>query len=81
MLSSIVSILRIRLEGNFSGTKSATKTFSKGRDEPQETRYAPLDVETENLDSVVVLPLHSLLPSIELLALVDVFPVGVTTPA
>ena len=42
--------------------------------------YVPLYVETEDLDTVVVLPFHCLLPGIEFLPFVDILPTGVTSP-
>ena len=39
-----------------------------------------LDVKSENLNTIVILALYSLLPSVEFLALIDVFAAGVTSP-
>lgn len=45
-----------------------------------ETEHIPFDVEAEDLDAIVVLPVHGLLPSIELLPFVDVFTACVASP-
>ena len=42
--------------------------------------YAPFDIEAEDLDAIVVLSFYGLFPSVELLALVDVFTAGIASP-
>jgi len=41
----------------------------------------PFDIETENLDPVVIFPVDGLLSSIEFLSLVNVFTAGIASPA
>lgn len=43
-------------------------------------KNAPFDIETEDLDAVVLLTLNRLFTSVELLALVNVLAAGVTSP-
>lgn len=52
----------------------------KLRKEVAEGRYSPLDIESENFDTVVILPLHSFFAGVELFAFVDVFATGVASP-
>jgi hypothetical protein len=41
---------------------------------------SPFDIETKDLDAIVIFSIHSFLPSIELLAFVDVLSARVATP-
>jgi hypothetical protein len=41
---------------------------------------APLDIEAENLDAVIVLPIDGLLPCVELLSFVDVLSARIAAP-
>ena len=40
----------------------------------------PFNVKPEDLDAIIVLPFHRLLPCVELLAFVDVFSASITSP-
>ena len=42
--------------------------------------YAPLDIKAEYLNAIIFFSLHSLLPGVELLSLVDVLAASVTSP-
>ena len=43
--------------------------------------HVPFNIESEYLDPIVVLPLHGLLPGIELLPLINVLATGIASPA
>ena len=42
--------------------------------------YTPFNIKAEYLDAIIFFSLHSLLPGVELLSLVDVFPTCITPP-
>lgn len=42
--------------------------------------YTPFDIETEDLDTIIVFTFHCFFASIELLAFVDIFTTRVTAP-
>ena len=70
MLSSIVGVLRISLERDLCGAKCAVDTVSTLY-AALESLYTPFDVEAEDLNPIVILPLYRLFARIELASFVD----------
>lgn len=79
MLSRVVGVLGVGLEGNLCGAQSAGAWVSTDVYD-RDISYAPFDVETEDLDTKVVLSLDRLLSSVELLPFVNVFTTSITSP-